>query len=321
MEIDKNKAVEKTVSDLCGILLVQEDYLNEQKMLEYIKSLSVQCRFLFSENSEGIKGLVRITVQNCIRTYIVSALSPFEFDVSNRFTNFQISFSKNYQELYSAVCPPNLLYIFELIKSASESYSIFEQAYEIKKSAIIESVKSFATEATKSTLTEKEKEIKEKIDSAIETATNTVQNTTDAVSEDLRSKTSETSITILGIFSAIVLVANTFLAFSDITIETFISGNPYRSLFTVLVIGFMFGNILIALISILKGKRKTDISTHQNITGNDTAKICAIMYNLVLSILLIALLFSWWFGLIEKRNTRINSYTTTNQSVQTNISP
>lgn len=129
----------------------------------------------------------------------------------------------------------------------------------------------------------------------------------------------ERTITVLGIFSAIVLTFNAGVSFSSIVLETLIMSSVYRAILITLVFGLILGNAITGLFAYLEFVRKkrdeadtklNEISPKQPKSSNVKNKIKSktqlvlIVLNSTVVALIIATLIFWWFGIVEIRNQK-----------------
>lgn len=146
-----------------------------------------------------------------------------------------------------------------------------------------------------------------------------------SVIEESEKKINERSITILGIFAAIVLVFNASVSFYSSIIEAFSTASIYRVVLVLLIVGLIFASVLIGLFFYLEKVRNTTFmkidkeSFHNNkvpnssTTNNSTTtenennvkstSLKPFIITIVCFIILVvSLMGCWWFGVVEKRN-------------------
>lgn len=131
------------------------------------------------------------------------------------------------------------------------------------------------------------------------------------------------SITILGIFSAVVLTTNAAISFYTSIIEAFGASSSYKVLLVLLVVGLIINNVLLGLFYYLekiRNGKKLNLLLKEKVidTGNnETSKRKRKVYrplipfaisNIVLILLIVVLAILWIFGVIEWRNQKISSY-------------
>ncbi len=123
-------------------------------------------------------------------------------------------------------------------------------------------------------------------------------------------KMTETGITILGIFSAIVLTINAALTFSSSVLDNINKASIYRISLVSLILGLVVFSILICLFNYLNdvrnGKKK-----HKKLIGS------LIISDIVIILLMIGVCYFWWTGLVEERNNKINTPTSTSSISET----
>lgn len=120
----------------------------------------------------------------------------------------------------------------------------------------------------------------------------------------------ERSITILGIFAAIVLTFNSGLTFSSTVLQNLINANIYRAIIITIVLGLIIANVLLGLFYYLERV------VHKNDDEKTKTVIPMIFLNVILAILLALTVVFWNKGLVEKRDKEI---TNNNQATQTTV--
>jgi hypothetical protein len=129
----------------------------------------------------------------------------------------------------------------------------------------------------------------------------------------------ERTITVLGIFSAIVLTFNAGVSFSSIVLETLITSSIYRAILITLVFGLILGNAITGLFAYLEFVRKKRDESETKINENSSkqpqssnvknkikskTQLVLIVLNSTIVALIIATLIFWWFGVVEIRNQK-----------------
>ena len=104
-------------------------------------------------------------------------------------------------------------------------------------------------------------------------------------------------IAILGIFAAVVLAFTGGIAFSTSVLQNLHISSIYRIVLAVVIIGLVLVNLLYGLFYY--------IGQLVNKNAENNLKPLWIV-NLVFLLILIAIIFAWYCGFVEKRNTRIN---------------
>lgn len=103
-------------------------------------------------------------------------------------------------------------------------------------------------------------------------------------------------VAILGIFAAVVIAFTGSLVFSSSVLENISESSIYRTVFVSLLIGLVLIDVLFFLFRFIEG-----------IVLNAKAKSIRplIITNVVIAIMIVATVLVWYFGLVEKRNDRI----------------
>lgn len=130
----------------------------------------------------------------------------------------------------------------------------------------------------------------------------------------------ERTVTVLGIFSAIVLTFNAGVSFSSIVLETLIQSSVYRAIIITLIFGLILGNAIVGLFAYLEYVRKKQIEELKHKTANISSKrrhpdenkineksktkIVMITLNAIIVGLISLTLIFWWFGIVEIRNQK-----------------
>ena len=109
----------------------------------------------------------------------------------------------------------------------------------------------------------------------------------------------QTSISILGVFSAVVLTFNMGISFAADVLQTFMQSSIYHSVLVILLFGFIIGNVVFALFAFLRHIHK-DI-TKESFKETLLGKIIK-YFNIVLAALLVINIACWLFGASEYRD-------------------
>lgn len=137
--------------------------------------------------------------------------------------------------------------------------------------------------------------------------------------EESKRKANETGIAILGIFSALVLAFNGAIIFSSATLESMNTTSIYRLLISIVTLGIVFINIAYALFHFISALiERNSLIKRQNTpeSENKDAKskkkgsklfdrTHLIIINFVTLLIIIAIVCCWNFGVVEKRNQRL----------------
>lgn len=105
-------------------------------------------------------------------------------------------------------------------------------------------------------------------------------------------------IAILGIFAAVVLAFTGGIAFSTSVLENINSVSSYRIIVMALIIGLVLINVFFGLFYYVD----------RLVNGKETGKIKPLwISNLIIVILLAGTIFAWYFGCVERRDSRIDT--------------
>ena len=135
------------------------------------------------------------------------------------------------------------------------------------------------------------------------------------VEEQLKSVEKE-YVAILGIFASIVFAVTGVFTFSTSVLENMQQGSMYRIIFIVLLIGFVFFNIICALFywidRIIKhySNNANDLSLKFKVFSVLKNNAFVLIVNIILLISLMGIYGCWQLGIIEQRNERFENHNT-----------
>lgn len=253
----------KRINDLCAIILVNEDKLNTDSGKKYIEDqINSNIAWCGDENQ------VRFYVLNNLSNYIDSCPSPvqlFAFASNNNFYRFRMNLVNHYFQYYysrpgthdSIEFPKVLNYVLDCIQEAIDTHTLF-QKFSIKMSNDIADLatKEATAAAEEAAITAKlaaSKAANEAIDIVIEQVMDDkhveaqISDKVNQHMEKVTSRVSESSVTILGIFSGIVLTVVAGLFYSSSVIENVNSANFFR----LLGVSALVGLICLHLIAVM----------------------------------------------------------------------
>lgn len=270
------------ITSLCEILLTDKDFLDIQMGNSYIEGLTKEdfelVQSIRNDNKNEIHNLLFYLVTQYIQAYQDAEQtrreSLFAFYGEGSFNSFRENFKTSYITKRPDDFPFLYTYIFDYIQELCEHYRIFQNFYNVStkemKSSILKDVKQTATdasnEAIKQSMEEAVKDAAKKIDIIVseqtkraedqaraakneaemakEQAKNAAENAVNKEMNRVSSKVSETSVTILGIFAAIVLTAVTGLFYSSSVLESVNSANMFRLICIVSFVGLVSYHIV-----------------------------------------------------------------------------
>lgn len=133
---------------------------------------------------------------------------------------------------------------------------------------------------------------------------NKVSETTKQEISETEKTATERSVTILGIFSAIVLTFNAGVSFSSIVLENLISSSIYRAILITLIFGLILGNVIIGLFAYLESMQKKPDRAKKK---RSKVKWAILGLNLLLLFLMWITVHLWYDGFVEERNVEIST--------------
>lgn len=138
--------------------------------------------------------------------------------------------------------------------------------------------------------------------------------------EESKRKANETSIAILGVFSALVLAFNGATLFASSTLEAINSASIYRLVAIVILLGTVFVNIAYALFNFIGNLIERNSLVKENEDAKKTIKTINWKHlktvNLVALVIILVVISCWLGGIVEKRNNCIESSITTTVAIQ-----
>lgn len=242
---NKVRDIQELIKEFCSIILTTDDKLNIEKGKQYASSLlNEEISILNGANTEQCEALVQKQVFDYVRSFkSATSSSPFEFDTKAGVNEFKASFVKAYKEKNNKNDIPIVLdNAFKYIDEISEHYRIFENFLFIRSQKIIDTTLEQTTSIAKQKADEA---VKMQISSTIvETAKNEVSKVVENKMIEITKSTSETSVTILGIFATIVLTVVAGLIYSSSVLSSVASSDFYRLISIASLVGLVCFNLL-----------------------------------------------------------------------------
>lgn len=141
----------------------------------------------------------------------------------------------------------------------------------------------------------------------VENLDNTIENAKHEVEKNMTTN----HITILGIFSAIVLTFNAGVSFASIVLENLISASAYRAIIITLIFAAIIGNAILGLFAYLEYVRKNQEETQNDDKSKKLIHSITfwvvLIVNFLIIVSVIVTFFAWKLGCIESRNYEISS--------------
>ena len=133
--------------------------------------------------------------------------------------------------------------------------------------------------------------------------------------EESKRKATETTIAVLGVFSAIVLAFNGSTLFASSTLAAIGSTNIYRLLIIVFSLGIIFINIIYALFNFIGNLIERNSLVKESENKKKSIKFVSIKHlvaiNSITIVIIISIILCWNCGVVEQRNKQYNDSTTT----------
>ena len=259
--------IKELVSDFCAIILTQKDSIDSsdiKKAEQYLDSLSPEDIGHLNLKDPGNNPQIRSIVLNKIAEYIktfyrasdlapISFKRPFEFNSAGTYDTFCKACEDYYETKHQRHSFPLVLkFTLQYIQEISEHYRIFGHFYDIRSAQTSDSIVRTAVTATKAKATEVVLGVSTSV------AKDKVAEAVKEKMDEVTSRISETSVTILGIFSGIVLTVVAGLFYSSSVLESISDANFYRLLCISALIGFVCLHLILIMFRFIERIGKKD---------------------------------------------------------------
>ena len=303
------------VDDLCNIILIKDDSPDYDSAKQYIYNLTPEeIALLNKQSKEDNKLDIRQIVEKNISDYLSEyhqnpqVSSPFEFDSAGAYQSYRSNFINIYSaKTNNAELPAIFVYVFECIKEASEQYRHFEKFINIfnhnvsneagnklEKALAENAINEIITDATReATLKAYEAErmaqrAEEKAATAAERAANQAVN---AEMNRVSKTVSETTVTVLGIFSAIVLSIVAGLMYSSSMLDNMNTANYFRLIAVGALVGFVCFNLIAVMLRFISKYRYASKGEEREFDTN--SEYSKMMFFVSTALLVIFIFFSF----------------------------
>lgn len=342
------RSISDLIFDVCDTILRRAEDVDVEGIRTYISTLeNDEIKLLNKQNEttkrKNIHSIVQMKLFQYIDTYKddKSGNSPFDFDIGNNYQIYVDEFISIYKEYNNSAQPPKIFsYIFEYIKDASEHYRIFEKFYIIREDdvetrvdkiiqkAAKEAAREAAREAAKEAAREAAKEATKEAtcsasfaasmaNRAAEDAENASQVAAeDAVNKkmhDVTKNVSETSVTILGMFTGIVLAVVAGLFYSSSVLESVNSANFYRLISVASLVGFVCYSLIALMFRYIERIKYADRDKHPRFS-----KLTIVISCVLLTIMVVAGVLQYVMPEKTDKNIGNESVVDVNITTQTN---
>ena len=307
---------EQIIDEICNLVLVYEDHLDIEKGKKYIeKHISTDIQLNVDRYS------IRSVVQRKIAFYIEqcpSTIQLFVFASNNNYHIYRKQFNDYYHEYYystgrqhsSLVYPPEIDVIFDCIQEAIDFHTLYEK-FSIKMSdeavqraieeasAASREAADAASDAQKAALVAAriaqkaagaaaDKAVKSAIKQVIdeEKVEKRINDSVDKQMGRVTTRISETSVTILGIFSGIVLTVVAGLFYSSSVLDNINAANFFRLLGAASLVGLVCYHLLVVMFRFIE-KFKTVQPENGEESKKTEKKDCTNFISIVLVVILV----------------------------------
>lgn len=308
------------IEDLCSFILVKGDSLIFRNSKDYIESI-INDEIILKGDRLSIRAIVQSCVADYIGD--CNQLSEiFAFSSDNKFIRYRNDFYNYYNEIYYKCEKYNneflnyqkqFDYVFDYIQEAIDFHTLFVSfSLTIQANMVDAAKKAALDEAVKVAVEKAVKAVKEAEQSAVTAAANAelaakvaannaVEHAINKVTQEekieekidvlidkhmnkVMSKTSETNVTILGIFTTIMITIVAGLTYSSSVIDNVNAANFYRLLSVAALVGLVCYNLVISLINFIEKYKYIDKSESNSTSESKTYNSKA---NLLVNIALI----------------------------------
>jgi len=250
--------VEYVVLKLCDSILTKGDEINKEEFFNYLNQEKVD---VLNKNYENLKPKIDLIVTKKVTDYIqefepqLSDIKqrindPFEFVGGGEYIKFCSEIEQHFIDKYKQNIPNALHFALDSVRDISKTYRVFKSFYDVRSkqtaSKVIEEVTTSAKNMTEEEINKTVNDFSKKVDEEI---------------NNVPKKVSENGVTILGIFSGIILTMVGGMFYSAKVLESIASVNALKLVCISSIIGIVCSNLLLIMfhfISKLSGaKHKT----------------------------------------------------------------
>ena len=259
-----NEQTTDRIVELCKIVLVNEDALDFENAKKYIEE-HISNNIIF----QGDRHSIRHIVQEEVKQYIENCpleIQIFIFDSDSGLQKYRKKFKNYYNKFYyettgeidALTYPVEFEDVFNCIQESIDSYTLYK-SFSIKlENSIQERVEKKADNTVRNIATEcAEQIVKDAIDAEKmeDKITEKVTKEIDKQMNNVSKNISETSVTILGIFSGIVLTVVAGLFYSSSVLENVNAANFFRLMSVSALVGFVCFNLIAIMFKFIEGIR------------------------------------------------------------------
>lgn len=253
--------VEDVVLKLCDSILTKGDEINKEEFFNYLNQEKVD---VLNKNYENLKPKIDLIVTKKVADYIQEfepqlsdikqqIKDPFEFAGGGEYINFCSEIEQHFLDKYKQDIPHALRFALDAVRDVSKTYRVFKSFYDVRS-------KQTANQVLKDMETSAKKIAEKGINKKVEKFSKKIDDKTKEVDKKIKEvpqKVSENGVTILGIFSGIILAMVGGMFYSAKVLESIASVNALKLVCISSVIGFVCLNLFLMMfyfISKLSGK-------------------------------------------------------------------
>lgn len=297
--------VEKDSPEFCGLVQCDKDFCDEHH--RYFNDMEKDINTYTDDarvNNADISIIVKQACDEYCKNKLIHGSNPYSF-YRNDFKNSYVKALNEYcrEKGYKAEIPRPLRLALDLIALEWIEYennnlqinNVLDLNLKMSSNELFTDVKNLQSD-----LKEKNKQI-DALKKQIEEFKTRLDEKSQEYKEEIKSserKMHESNVTILGIFSAVVLTFNASLVFSSSVLESINNANIYKIAFISLVIGFVIFNVLFGLFTfilhIIKSNKKQNL-------------VVFFVTNILIFIMIGLSIFSWSKGFVETRDKKIEN--------------
>ena len=289
ISVDYSK-LEILIDKFCDVILIKGDCPDFEKGIEFVESLNNDEKSNLNLEEPEKDNKIRIMVQNRVVSYLKSfdyssdatkIIRPFEFDSGGAYEEFCDKIQKAYKDSnQNAKLPSVLVFVCEYINETSEHYRIFGHFYD-----------SRSLESSHKILSDMKIEANKAADEAVKKATEeaakkAVDEALSSAMIDVNKNITKNSVTILGIFSGIVLTVVGGLFYSSAVLESVSATNLYKLICIAALVGIVCIDLLLIMFRYIDKIRTTE----KDEQGSFLQGVKSNAWPIIVNILLIAIM-------------------------------
>lgn len=292
---------------MCELILQKNDTFDlivEQTEKDYISKnaefvCNVEYTKLFKKNIEHFRLIVNKCCDKISKEKTTKGLNPYSFYSDIAFVDYKSDFYSECKTLSGCAAPEYLFIIFDWIALKCEDFqntSVYLTSYMHASRRINSDDFNNRTMVYERKVQLLEAGLIKQI-SDFNEAMNLKMDTFEEKIAETEKQSTERSITILGIFAAIVLTFNSGLTFSSTVLQNLINSNIYRAIIITIVLGLIIANVLLGLFYYLDHVIEKSEKKRKKLKS----VLPMIFLNIILAVLLALTVGAWNINFVENR--------------------